>query len=390
MTTVWPEWNPPRLERRFRWRFLVVSLALHLQVLFMIEALRYLREYRPEWLPTWLQAAAVEEVVPETTAEYIPEPDEIEVPMRFVEVDPEVLSIEEPDFSEYYSTAATLAANPEVTQEDLDQPAFDGTREESSHTFTVRDPSLERPEVLETVAAETEMPLTAVQEPEVIELLDPAPEDPVETPPQAVASVEGAPADPVELLDPEEPVAGEPVGDLARATVQELPTDTPEQVEIEVEETPARRPGPLSPLANRPFRSLSEAREAKGILVGEKLKQEGGSQRFQIQSSLNVRSSPYADYDRQFIYAVQQHWYHLLSRHRYSLDRTGKVVLRFKLLSNGTISDLDVVHSDVGDIWSFICESAVLSPAPYARWPAEMHHLIGEDHREVTFTFHYH
>jgi len=134
---------------------------------------------------------------------------------------------------------------------------------------------------------------------------------------------------------------------------------------------------------------MKEARDAKGILMGEKMYQEGGVKRHQLQSSLDVKSSPYADYDRQFIYAVQQHWYHLLSRQRYALDRTGKVVVRFKLRSNGTIGDMTIAHSDVGDIWSFICESAILSPSPYAKWPSEMRQLVGADYRDVTFTFQY-
>jgi hypothetical protein len=43
----------------------------------------------------------------------------------------------------------------------------------------------------------------------------------------------------------------------------------------------------------------------------------------------------------------------------------------------------------VGEIWSLLCESAILSQAPYARWPESMRRTIGRDSREITFTFHY-
>ncbi|MFM7102498.1 MAG: hypothetical protein ACKO3N_15165, partial [Verrucomicrobiota bacterium] len=139
----------------------------------------------------------------------------------------------------------------------------------------------------------------------------------------------------------------------------------------------------------RKYRRVAEAREAKGLLVGEKMRQEGGVPRFQLESSLDVKASPFANYDAQLIYAVQQRWYALLDEQKFALERTGKVVVRFNLHADGTISDLTQVQSDVGDLWAFVCESAVMTPAPYARWPASMRRLIGRDVREVTFTFHY-
>ena len=70
-------------------------------------------------------------------------------------------------------------------------------------------------------------------------------------------------------------------------------------------------------------------------------------------------------------------------------DRYGRVVIKFQLRSNGSVADMTQVSSDVGDLWSLLCESAVMSQAPYAPWPESMRRLVGKDSREITFTFHY-
>jgi hypothetical protein len=119
------------------------------------------------------------------------------------------------------------------------------------------------------------------------------------------------------------------------------------------------------------------------------MKQDGGVRRFSMEASLDVKESPFANYDQALIYAVQQRWYALLDEHHYALDRVGRVVLKFQLRADGTIADMTQVESQVGEIWSLLCESAILSQAPYARWPESMRRTIGRDSREITFTFHY-
>ena len=50
---------------------------------------------------------------------------------------------------------------------------------------------------------------------------------------------------------------------------------------------------------------------------------------------------------------------------------------------------MKVNESNVGELLCLLCQRAVLDPAPYARWPSDMRQVLGEDHREVVFTFHY-
>lgn len=119
------------------------------------------------------------------------------------------------------------------------------------------------------------------------------------------------------------------------------------------------------------------------------MRREGNSSRMALNSSLNVKSSPLGDYNYRMILAVQQEWYRLLEERRYALDRQGRVVITFNLHADGTVSGVETKDSDVGEVWSFLCELSVLQPAPFGKWPAEIRRLIGGDSVPVTFTFNY-
>jgi hypothetical protein len=69
--------------------------------------------------------------------------------------------------------------------------------------------------------------------------------------------------------------------------------------------------------------------------------------------------------------------------------RTGKVMIRFVLHSNGRVTQASIVENSVDFTLALLCERAILDPAPYAAWPLDMKRLIGGDDREVTFTFFY-
>jgi hypothetical protein len=96
----------------------------------------------------------------------------------------------------------------------------------------------------------------------------------------------------------------------------------------------------------------------------------------------------FSEYDRAFIVAVQSKWYALLDEHRGSM-RVGKVVLEFRLHSDGRISNMKMTDNGVGKILGLYCQSAILEPAPYLPWPDEMRRAIGANHRDVKFTFFY-
>lgn len=372
MTSAWPEYELIRDRRSPVVWALVLSLGLHVTAIVGWEVLQVAVRAFPELFPSWVQQAVQPRPEAELAATpppetYRPALDEVEIPLTFIEVDPSLATAEPPKESRFYSTANTLAGNPTPPKEGARDPFIDGWREEVPRTMDVPRPA-PKPEVASTPAP----PQEAEQRP--------SPEAPQKEQRAQVAQ------NPVEAR----PEAGLKPGELQMAKANpnarvERPQPQPEQKPQARQE--AQDPRPTSP--GRKYRRVAEAKEAKGILVGEKMKQDGGVPRFQVESSLDVKASPFANYDAQLIYAVQQRWYALLDEQKFALERTGKVVVRFNLHSDGTISDMTQLQSDVGDLWGFICESAVMTPAPYARWPAAMRRLIGRDVREVTFTFHY-
>jgi hypothetical protein len=118
------------------------------------------------------------------------------------------------------------------------------------------------------------------------------------------------------------------------------------------------------------------------------MKQEGGAQRHARVPSFDVKVTGFGDYDARFVEAVSQNWWNLLDSQRFSLDRTGKVVLYFRLNYDGSISEMRFVNNNVGDLLGYVCEKAVLDGAPYERWSQDMRLKLG-DSTEVQFTFDY-
>jgi hypothetical protein len=124
-------------------------------------------------------------------------------------------------------------------------------------------------------------------------------------------------------------------------------------------------------------------------LPGQQMKQDGGMPRQALVSSLDVKATPFGAYDAAFIAAVTQRWYDLLDSRQFAMDRSGKVMLRFHLNYDGSIVDMKVLENTVGDVLGYVCQKAVTDPAPFAPWPGEMRRMIGENYREITFTFYY-
>jgi hypothetical protein len=162
------------------------------------------------------------------------------------------------------------------------------------------------------------------------------------------------------------PKAAQPVGDLAlRRPDDGADSTTPPKERV---------------------RTLAEAR-ARNNLAGQKTMQEGGV-RNRGRMTPDVKGSIFGSYDAAFIAAVQQRWYDLLETTPY-VQRSGKVILEFRLNHDGRITDMYMSDNEVGDILAYVCQRAVMDPAPFGKWPDDMRRMIGNTYREVTFTFYY-
>jgi len=257
-----------------------------------------------------------------------------EAPLLFVEVNPDQVATEAPKKPKFYSSQNSQAANTDP-QIETDAPKLDGSQTHVPKT--------------ETVTKSKAMPLQPS-----------APKNP----------------DPEEQQAEAKPKSSPKVGDLAMAH----PVQKPAENKTESPETPV--------VGHQRPRTLAEARQQMG-LIGEKMKQDGGVQKQRLVPSFDAVGTPFGDYDARIIAAVQQRWYDLLDNRSISRDRTGRVVVEFRLGYDGRVTDEKVVESDVGDLLSYLCMAAIKDPSPYDRWPAEMRRVMEGDSRLVRFTFFY-
>jgi hypothetical protein len=268
-----------------------------------------------------------------------------DVPIVFVEVDPAQATPEAPKDAKYYSSANSRAANRE-TLIDSANPKITGTQDKV-------------PKTTESSRAKS-MPL------------QPAP------PAETKAEPEPQPLQP-------QVQSGPKPGDLAMAK----PPDT---LSPKLNSETSRNPPAEDPKAGqtriRP-RTLAQAMQQTPGLAGEKMKQEGGVRRFTLAEGLDVKATPFGSYDAAIIAAIQQRWYDLLDDRDFARGYTGKVVLVFRLYSDGSVKEMRVMENEVSDILALICQRAVQDPAPFAPWPNDMRRQIGADYREVRFSFHH-
>lgn len=260
------------------------------------------------------------------------------LPLEFVEVDPSQAVKEAPKNAKYYSSRNAVAANPNPKL-DTQTPKIDGKQ-----THVVKTETTEKPK---------SFPLQPSQ---------PKPPAP-----------EGKP-------EPKPRTPPPKIGDLAMVKPPQKPSEAP--ADAQTGEQPQPKPHV------RP-RTLAEVDQQNQTITGQKMHQEGGVKRSRLTASFDTRATTFGAYDAAFIQAVQQHWYDLIDANSASEMRTGRVVLEFNLNYDGRITDMKVIDSDVNDLMIYMCQRAVLDPAPFEKWPSDMRRTIGSDVREVRFSFYY-
>jgi hypothetical protein len=298
---------------------------------------------------TWRVAPAVTAAVKSTMARIFPnkiselqprlsEPPAAkrEVPLVFVEVDPALAAVEPPRETKNYSTHNSLAANPQP--KNLDLPKIDGAQKNVLRTADIPKPQ-------------------------------PQPLQPAPTPESKPAQPKQAEANP--KPQPE-------VGDLAMAKIETKPLPPKKGDGEQTVEKPLEKP-----------RTVREAMARNAMLAGRKVDQEAGVPRRAPHIALDAKGSPFGNYDAVFIGIVQERWYALLDNSRFTLDQRGKVSITFRLHYDGRITNVETDEKTVDDIWAILCQKAILDPAPFPKWPIDMRRLVGNDTREVRFTFYY-
>jgi hypothetical protein len=267
-----------------------------------------------------------------------------QIPLMFVDVSPAQASLEPPKKALYYSAMNSVAANPNPTI-DSTVPKIDGKQTDVPKT--------------EDVPREKMFPLRPSP-----------PAAPVQPKPEPEHEVKPATAEDAK------PKAAVAPGDIAMVRPQESAHKDDAKPE-----RPKKHP-----------RKLSEVPVEKRMaaLSGQKMKSDGGVRRAELMPAYDVIATPFGAYDWAVISAVKERWYALLDQQGYSGERTGKVVVRFHLNSDGSVTEMKQQETTVDDYTlALICQSAIRDPAPFAAWPSEMRKEIGAKYREVTFVFYY-
>jgi len=332
---------------------LVASLALHLfAYLCWMErgVLASFPIFRPLVkmfaAPVWSPPNRSPRAVPTITFVEAPEPKRQE-PRQFMETDASQVTGEEPKDAQYYSDRSTVAANPEnPTGKTGDTPYLEGQETRMMSTENVV-PDLNPP-------TPAPAPVPALPPPTPVE-----PPKPIVEEPQKKLAEEG-----------QKVVEEKKVAMLEKPA--ELPKSVPPPVAI-----PQPPPVPVAPSSG----SAREIGARKSRLTAV------GVGRMGI-AAFNVAGSPFGEYDKALIRAVQSRWYALISQNGL-YERSGTVTLHFYLLQDGSVKDMEFKDNTAGEILGLFCQKAVVDSAPFAPLPNGLRLLIGNDPREVSFTFYY-
>lgn len=293
-----------------------------------------------------------------------------EPPMIFVSVPPLAASEKPPEKPKFYSDKNSVAANPKIDKES-DKPKIDGVQDKVVQLVDVQKPT----------------PAPPKPEPPKVEEKKPQPKPPE---PKPQPKSETKPEPDIKQLAMSKP-SEKPTPELKSGNTQQgTPTKETSPNQKTQYETLIPISSGDSQTQTRP-RTLAEARarQGDGQIAGQKYRQDGGVHRKMEIASVDAAATPFGNYDSSVFAAIQKRWYDLLDQSRFAGDRRGKVVITFRLHSNGRISNLKIQESDVGEVLTIICRMAIEDPAPFEPWPADMRRMIEKDYREIMITFHY-
>lgn len=102
--------------------------------------------------------------------------------------------------------------------------------------------------------------------------------------------------------------------------------------------------------------------------------------------SFDARWSNYGQYLQQLIETVDVQWNRLMHESRAFPPSGSQVSVKFRLSSDGSISEVINVEGSGGKQYEQICIAGITMRAPYGKWTDDMIAILGES-QELTFTF---
>ena len=289
-----------------------------------------------------------------------PAPQRAEERRQFIETDASQVTGEEPKNAQFYSANSTVAANRENPSGKVgDTPYLDGKETRMASTENVR------PQPPGSTAAPVPQPAAPPAPPPVA---------PRSAAPPPVAAKSTEPAEPVKELAE----TGLKVVEEKQVAMLDKPVAPLESVLPAPPQPASPPPAPVMPAGPGSGREIAAAKSHATAM---------GVHRIGVEA-FNVASSPFGEYDKALIFAVQSRWFAVLNENRMDVH-AGTVVLQFDLQADGSVANMVVKENSAGFDLGLYCEKAVVESAPFAPLPESLQRLIGSDTREITFTFYY-
>jgi len=321
-------------------RALIVSILLHMFIFSTWRIGQTRGWWRDMALPHWMQSLS-KAIMPAPLRKLAVSPSS-QSQLTFVEVDPALATTEPPKKPMFQGAKNTVAANPKIKELSV-MPNIEGRQEKFLKT------------------TENAKPIT-----------QPTPQP---SPPQAAFQPQTAPRQNTSKQ------AYVP-GDLTMAR----PSDKPEEGKSDADASDQAQPQPQPQQAYQKPRTIAEAQARRGI-YGQQSRLVGGVRNVSPNVSLDVQGTLLGDYIAHMVDAIRSNWYRSLEN--MSADTSGKVVLRFRLHPNGSVTDMTRVQNEVTDLLATKCEQAISDSSPFEKWPRQMRLELPKDDYEITFTFYY-
>ena len=103
--------------------------------------------------------------------------------------------------------------------------------------------------------------------------------------------------------------------------------------------------------------------------------------------AIDATFSQFGEYEQRFYAAVQAVWYQEIEFYQ-PIDIAARVVVSFRIKSDGSVEDVTVLNSTAGEIATWICETALTKPSPFGVWTEEMIQVFGRE-RVMEVAFYY-
>lgn len=97
--------------------------------------------------------------------------------------------------------------------------------------------------------------------------------------------------------------------------------------------------------------------------------------------------SQFGEYERQFYATVQAGWYQEIDFFQ-PIDTSARVIVQFRIRSDGTIDEVTVLNSTASELATWICQLALTKRSPFRPWTSEMVEVFGQE-RVIEISFSY-